>query len=354
MEEKTAKHKKHKRIFTITHQQKIILVCTVIFLAFVFLFFRISSHGFLFWNNNSKSSLNLQKSNVTLKRDPLTGVFGENIESFKQIFAVMTDEHIDSRPLSGLDQAFLVFEAPVESGIPRLLAFFSVNQSVDKIGPIRSARPYFIDWANELDALYVHVGGSNEALDKIANGITFDLNEFWQGNFFWRDRHRYAPFNVYTSTDLLKKYVQQKKDAGRRSNPIYGFWQFKDSEKINEINNQSFSIEYAFPSYVSEWRFDKDKKRYVRFQDNQDLFVDNVVVVITDVKVIDGVGRRKIRTIGSGTAVVFQDGREIEARWKKPSLTERLRFFDSTGEEIKMNAGITWVEVVGDISQLKK
>ncbi len=161
--------------------------------------------------------------------DPLTGVFVEQAHSNQQVFGIMIDEHVDARPQSGIDQAFLVMEAPVEAGIPRLLAFFSQDQKMEKIGPVRSARPYFVDWALELAALYTHVGGSNEALDKIKNGATFDLNQFWHDSQFWRVTDRDAPHNVYTSTDLLGSYVKQKQNAGRPA-PLYGVWKFKTTE----------------------------------------------------------------------------------------------------------------------------
>ena len=101
-------------------------------------------------------------------RHPLTGsLISQDIE-LPQVYGVMIDNHPEARPQSGLDQAFLVIEAPVEGGISRLLAFFSAEQVLEEIGPVRSARPYFLDWNNELDALYVHVGGSDAALDYIS------------------------------------------------------------------------------------------------------------------------------------------------------------------------------------------
>lgn len=293
------------------------------------------------------------------KHDPLTGLPVDDVHINQQVYGVMIDEHMDARPQSGIDQAFLVIEAPVEAGIPRLLAFFSQDQKVDKIGPVRSARPYYVDWALEFDALYTHVGGSNEALDKITNGATFDLNEFSHSLQFWRSVDRDAPHNAYTSTDLLGTYVQKKQESGRTNTPLYGVWKFKTTEPT-EVFPEKFSINYIFPEYVFSWAYNVEKKTYVRMFDDQpvktlegnEINAKNVVVMISDVEVIDAVGRRHIQTTGEGMAFVFQDGKKMPAVWKKPTASERLRFFTKEGNEIEMNPGKTWIEVVGDESQL--
>jgi hypothetical protein len=297
---------------------------------------------------------------VLSARDPLTGVPVEVAVPYKQIFAVMIDGHVDAQPVSGIDQAFLVIEAPVEAGIPRMLAFFSEDQQVEKIGPVRSARPYFIDWANELDALYVHVGGSDAALEKIATGITFDLNQFWHDAQFLRDARRFAPHNVYTSTELLRTYVQTKKEAGRVSQPLYAVWKFGEEvegfeKELGERGEEGKKIEvsYGSPEYDVVWEYDAQKEKYVRWQNGKPVatsegapvVVENVVLMETDIAILDAVGRRKVRTMGTGEATVFRDGTRIPAQWKKESVSDRLLFFDEEGKEIEMKPGKTWIEV---------
>lgn len=292
-------------------------------------------------------------------QDPLTGVRVDQIHTNQQVYGVMIDENRDARPQSGIDEAFLVIEAPVEAGIPRLLAFFSEDQSVEKIGPVRSARPYFIDWALEFDALYTHVGGSNEALEKIKNGATFDVNEFWNGPQFWRATDRYAPHNTYTSTELLRAYVEKKQASGRTTSPLYGVWKFK-TVASESVFPQRFSVRYVAPDYVFSWVYSVADKVYVRMEEDQpvktkegnEIHADNIAIVITDVEVIDAIGRRSIRTTGEGDAFVFQDGKKIQAVWKKPAASERLRFFTKDGDELEMNPGKTWIEVIEEESQL--
>lgn len=292
-------------------------------------------------------------------RDVLTGLsIPEAASALPRVYAVMIDNSVDAWPQSGIDKAFLVIEAPVESAIPRFEAFFSADAKVDKIGPVRSARPYFVDWANEFDALYAHVGGSNEALALIGSTGTFDLNEFSHGNSFWRATDRSAPHNAYTSTDLLAAAVEKAMGKGTASDVLYGVWKFKDGAEGAEEANGANGISVRFNSelYLANWTHDSATNTYLRSQggrktvtqDGTRVSANNVAVIVTDVSVLDAVGRRKIRTTGEGKAWVLQDGVTIEATWKKSSASERLAFYDKDGNEIVMNAGNTWIEVAQD------
>jgi hypothetical protein len=284
---------------------------------------------------------------------PLTGLPIYEEVGTPRAYGVMIDNHVDSWPQAGLDRAFLVFEAPVEAGISRMLAFYSEDQEVQKIGPVRSARPYFLDWNNELDALYAHVGGSDAALDRIVSGGTLDLNQYWFDEYFWRSYSRYAPHNVYTSTELLGSY-------SKKTEPLYETWVFKDPAVSVEPTIEQLSVSFYPPIYVADWKYDRSTNRYMRFQngsahtveDGGQIFADNVAVIVTEVKILDSVGRRSIRTIGEGEAVVFLDGKIEEGKWKKSSESQRLRFYAKDGTEIVFNSGMTWIEVVPDRDSL--
>ena len=120
-------------------------------------------------------------------------------EAALQPFAVMVENSPDAWPLAGLAKANLVIEAPVEGSITRFLAVIDATTTVDQIGPVRSARPYFVDFANGLQAVYAHVGGSPEALSLIHVLSSFrNLDEFSSGKYFWRSSKRAMPHNTYT------------------------------------------------------------------------------------------------------------------------------------------------------------
>lgn len=287
-------------------------------------------------------------------RHPLTGIPVESAVGYPRVWSIMIDHAADAWPQAGVDKAFLVIEAPVEAGIPRLQAFFSEETPVAKIGPVRSARPYFIDWADEFDALYAHVGGSDDALKKLASSGTLDLNQFSNGSTFWRAKDRLAPHNVYTSTDLLRSAWDRLTAARKTPTEVsYGSWLFKDGTALPPDPGISPTIRFTAENYRVRWAYDSQTNRYHRYQmglpfsmeNGDEVLADNVAVMITNMSVLDSIGHREVRTLGEGEAVIFRDGEVIQGTWKKPSASERLRFYDSKGELV-MNAGTTWIEVV--------
>lgn len=294
-----------------------------------------------------------------LFRHPLTGaVLDAPLNSLPQVYAVMIENSADAWPLSGLEDAFLVIEAPVEGAIPRFEAFFSSENEVSKIGPVRSARPYYLDWATEFDALYVHVGGSPEALGLIADRGMLDLNEFFQGEYFWRDTlRRFAPHNVYTSTELLGEALDELEPEV----PEYDSWIFKTDTPL-DVEPLSVTIDWGQGSlYDVTWAYVAGSNSYIRKQgatevvtaDGDQVLANNVVVIAADITVIDSLTRRRIVTIAEGDALIVQDGRIMLGRWKKSGVDERLRFYSAAGQEIEMNAGKTWIEVVPSLDKVE-
>lgn len=293
-------------------------------------------------------------------RHPLTGLsLSAPLLSRPQVFAVMVENSYEAWPLSGLDQAFLVIEAPVEGGIPRFIAFFEEASESKKIGPVRSARPYYLDWADEFSSIYAHVGGSPEALNLInTNDTTRDFDQFFQSEYFWRDTvGRFAPHNVYTSTDLLMSSLQEL----GRSTKEYLPWLFADGRASGE--NISPTIDWGSGStYDVTWKYETQTNSYARFQGTVQMKMtagavitaNNVIVLESEVAVVDALGRRHIRTVGEGRALLYQNGAKIVATWKKPTRTDRLRFYSADGQELMMNAGKTWIEVTGDLKSVSE
>lgn len=311
--------------------------------------------AFLFFPRSTQELFTPPSVEPVVFRHPLTGVeVPEPLAELPHVFGVMIENSLDAWPLAGIEEAFLVIEAPVEGGIPRFLAFYSTDQDVTKIGPVRSARPYYVDWNDELDALYAHVGGSPEALDKIKAVGTPDLNEFYQGEYYWRGAApRYAPHNVYTSTENLTEALDEFSELV----PDYDAWLFADG--VSSGLDRSLLIEFG-GAYDVTWRYDAITNRYLREQAG-DIYpiegsgfvmADNIVVLATDIAVIDSIGRRSIRTLGEGDALVVQNGNAILATWQKEDRASRLRFYRmDTGDEIVFNTGITWIEVVDALSR---
>lgn len=266
--------------------------------------------------------------------------------------AVMIDNAPEVERQFGLNDARLVYEAPVEGGRTRLMAIYHLATSTEQIiGPVRSARPYYLDWVQELNCLYAHVGGSPEALTRIKNFSIFDLNEFYSGGYFWRNKKYQAPHNTFIDVEnLAKAYVQEmEKWKGRAIRS----WLFAKKETSTFGGDITVNVDLTELNQVS-WGYDKKTKNWERWvnkspqfdEKNKMIQAKNVVIQYVDAVVADEEGRLDIQTIGSGRAVILKGGYTVEGRWEKKGLQERTIFFGPDTKEIEFNPGTIWVEVV--------
>jgi hypothetical protein len=276
-------------------------------------------------------------------------------DSAVQVVGVMIDNHPDSRPESAVSQAKIVYEAPVEGGLTRYLAIFDSKQAVAEVGPVRSARSYFLDWLQEYGrGLYMHSGGSPEALSLIKSRKIFDANEFFWGQYYWRNQSRLAPHNLYTNNDNWQKIVNQ---YGNTSSLFTVDKAWKYTRIVGKTISSSSSIKIPFSTfYEVTWIYDAKALNYIRAindktetdKDGTEVRARNILVQITNVQDVanDDKGRQTVTTIGSGEAVILKKGSVTYGTWKKPSLGSRTRFYDKEGKEVMLVPGNTWVEVV--------
>ncbi len=271
-----------------------------------------------------------------------------------RVVGVMVENSRDAWPLSGLSKASVVYEAPAESNIPRFLALYPADTAVDKVGPVRSSRPYYLDWLGEYgNPLYLHVGGSPEALADIVADNIFDMNEFNHGWYYWRADDREAPHNAYTSSNLWQKALD---DSGAVSPATsYDSFLFATST-VSCVNNCAGSVTVTFssPMYASTWQYATSTGQYTRLvagtpvadSDGSVIVADTVIVEQIQATVLDEVGRKQVTTIGSGTAMIFHDGAVISGSWSKSDRTSRTQYRDAAGNEIPLKPGKIWVEMV--------
>lgn len=266
--------------------------------------------------------------------------------------AVMIENSSYSWPQTGLEKADLVYEMEAEFGITRFLAFFYVN-TVERIGPVRSARMGFYDVATAYGVPYAHVGGSYEALRELGqnNRALLDLDEIRTcGECFWRGRNRAAPHNVYTSTALL---LGRSQAVGWRLAPLHLFPEgapMEGGKPVSEI-----SLHWGPKSQQVGWVW--NGKRYERSQsdlphlmeDGALVQADSVVVLFTTY-VWDAAappeGLNKISIIGSGSGYLFRDGQAYPVRWTKGSREEHYTITAQDGSPALMAVGQTWVEIL--------
>jgi Protein of unknown function (DUF3048) N-terminal domain/Protein of unknown function (DUF3048) C-terminal domain len=284
-----------------------------------------------------------------------TGVnFKEKVNP--SVVAVMIDNHPDARPSAGLSKARIVYEVPVEAPYTRFMALYTVSDTVVKVGPVRSARPYFVHWAEEYGVpMYMHSGGSPEGLALLASTtLVYDTNEFWNGPYFWRGTEHEAPHNVYTQSDLWQKWYD-KATVESDKNGVIQTWNFVTSKNsIELLGNASTTLKIPYaPDYQVSWEYDSSSSSYTRFEnkkprldeDKAGISAATVIVQFAKIKVLDNYGRLAVEQFGSGDALVYTGGRVIKGTWSKVG-NNRTRWYDAFGADIPLMNGTIWVEVV--------
>ncbi|HQB76603.1 MAG TPA: DUF3048 domain-containing protein [bacterium] len=271
--------------------------------------------------------------------------------------AVVIDNDVLARPQNALSLASLVYEAPVEGGMTRYLAIFPANIDVSAVGPVRSARPYFVAWAEELRALFIHCGGSPEALDLLKSANLYDLNEFYNGNYFWRETSavRMAPHNVLTSGDNWRSYLSQRGLDEKKADS----WLFKKEVKPEKTPEpKDISLRFS-ANFQALWRYLPESNSYQRYfngVESRDLAgliqAKNVIIQKVESRILDVAGRLALDLEGEGRAEICLDGICRSGFWRhRPG--ERTRYYYDDGAEIQLNPGITWIEVADSNTHLE-
>ena len=287
----------------------------------------------------------------------LTGLPVDPSVNERAVTGVMIENSQDARPQSALDQAGVVFEAIAEGGITRFLTLFQDNEPA-YIGPVRSVRPYYIQWALGFDAPIAHVGGSPEALGDMKQWNAKNLDQFAGGSYFSRISSRYAPHNVYTSMDRLHQY----ESAQGYGKSTYTSILRKGDAPLTTPTASSIDFNISGSIYNPHYDYDKSSNTYKRSEGGAPhMAVDQnggqvqlsprVVVALVMPQSNNGI-YTVYQTIGSGSAYVFQDGGQTQVTWKKDTQNGNFSFTDASGQPFKLNAGQTWFSVVGDSSRV--
>lgn len=321
--------------------------------------------------------------------------------------AIVIENHIDSRPQSGLSKADVVYEAVAEGGITRFLTFFYCRAAAEdvRVGPIRSARIYLVNWATEYGKapLFVHVGGANNICKECPGGVKYRgqvakevraLEELidlgWRaplGNALdaganvgypvvWRDPER-IPGVAYEhtfmgSTDKLfalgvDRGFGYENGGGDVWNEGFTEWLFSDDQPLSSPKAEEISFEFweeamFSKEYAVTWKYDLESNQYLRFHgedkhfdmdNDEQLAAKNVVVqFVKETGPVDKEGHMFYTTIGEGDILLFQNGDVIEGTWEKKSQTSRTKFFDEDGKEVKFVRGPIWIEAVPTLNEI--
>lgn len=295
---------------------------------------------------------------------------------------IMIENHEESRPQSGLSSADVIYEAVAEGGITRFLAIFYC-QDAKIVGPVRSARTYFLDWISEYGdyPLYAHVGGANtpgmaNALGQIADygwNLHNDLSQFNLSYPTFKrverpnSRDVATEHTMFSSTEELWKVADKRKltnvnEDNERWDEKFVKYSFKDDAK-DEARPQAQKIHLElwedYKEYAIDWIYDRISNVYKRENGgklhldkntNKQLTAKNIVVLVMfESHANDGYEDNVhllYRTKGTGKAYIFMDGKQVIGRWEKDSRTARTEIYDNEGEMVKFNAGTIWFEIL--------
>ncbi len=284
---------------------------------------------------------------------PLNGLeVGDEAATTRPVIAVMIENSPDARPQSGLAQADVVFEAVAEGGITRFITLYQANRP-ELIGPVRSLRPYYADWAAGFDPAVAHVGGSPEALSMIRSGnYGVDIDQFFNSGSYWRATNRSAPHNVYTSGEKLEALVGSK---GKETS-IFEFAPRANEKKVATPTASTISIAVSSGIFSVGYTYDHASNTYARSQggvahtdrEKGQIAPKVVVALKTNIVLSSDGSHMNISTSGSGAAYVFQNGTVTEGTWSKADAKGQLFIKDATGNEISLVRGQTWITTVGN------
>lgn len=282
---------------------------------------------------------------------PLTGLpVANESDRSKPVTGIMIENSPDARPQSGIKQAEVVYEAIAEGGITRFLAIYQQDKP-QLIGPVRSIRPYYLDWLQPYNASIAHVGGSALALQQVRNGTWRDIDQFFNGNSYWRASDRYAPHNVYTSFAKLDALNQSKGYTSSTPKELLR----GDTKPAATPTASSISVHISGPTYDSSYTYNTTDNTYTRSQggavmtDREEGAITPKVVIVMTVQqqeIWEETWRESMQTTGEGKAVIFQNGTATEATWHKATSSDQLSFTDANGQQVELARGQTWITAI--------
>lgn len=264
-------------------------------------------------------------------------------------FAVMISSDKEARPLSGIGEADMVFEMPVvENGFTRMMAVYQCGRPKE-LGSVRSSRLDFVPLALGLNAIYAHFGGEHTVLEELNNGIIDNIDGLkYDGTIYYRKNSIPKPHNAFTNFALLDKAVSE---LGYNTAEVEtGYPHEKNSKSSDQVKP---ATTYA-DKFSVDWIYDKDSNSYFRSRSgssemdkntNKQVEAKNVVIMKTTWSPINK-DYIRVKTVGSGGALIYKDGRVFNGSWEKKEDKAKLYFYDANRKEIEFAPGNIWVEIV--------
>ncbi len=285
----------------------------------------------------------------------------EDIASLRPV-AIMMENTSAAMPLYGIAQADVVYECPVEGGITRLMAIMQDYTGLSKIGNIRSCRTYYVYFAKEFDAVYFHCGQSHFAKELVYSSFIDNVN-YTLGKaetYSYRTSDKAAPHNLYTSSTMIANAISAYNYTSTLDGDEESHYIFTDegTEVTLDSGTSATKVSLYYSNNKPWWEYNESDGLYYRYQfstaqkdgnTGEQLTAKNIIIMECDWYLWEeDTGYLYIEYMGSGSGKYITNGKCIDITWKRESESGKTRYYDSDGNEITLNRGVTWVEVAQD------
>ena len=297
-----------------------------------------------------------QAPKETIIRNPLTGEPGYSKKLLKNrpVFVVV-ENHPDARPQWGLTSSDIVWEMVAEGGITRMMLMYAdASRIPEKVGPIRSARHYFVDLAEGFDGIFVHFGYSPKAKAQIANHNVNNINGLVD-NYFYRDRSRNvaSEHTSYTTCEEIKNAIANKEYRTEIGEDYKSPFKFNDKAKNLSAPCNELTVSYS-SGYTYTYTYDKENNVY-RSTLNGNKFVDsegtqqnfeNIIICYTNISSMNDSKGRVDFDLSEGKGIYASNGSYTEITWKKGDSADMMKFYNKNGDELSLNTGRTYIGIL--------
>lgn len=311
--------------------------------------------------NPSDMAIKDEEEPIVEEKKPEIKIFSGN----DRPIAFMIDNNTNAQPQASLNSTYMVYEIIVEGGETRLMALFK-GKDADQVGPIRSARHYFLDYAMENDAIYAHLGMSPQAQTGMQefninniNGQIYDTGKpRTNTSLYWRVKHKKAPHNAYTNTESILKIAKDKGYATTSNKK--SVLNYVPEEVILDSEDALIANSVTIPyttSHKVQYKYDETIQRYTRYSKNrkmldemtkEDVTTKNIIITLARNYTLDdgeNKGRQDVVTVGELDGYYITNGKAIKIKCIKTDRKEQTKYVDLNGNEIKVNDGNTWVNI---------
>src|SRR3989344_6255417 len=276
----------------------------------------------------------------------IAGIECENYDA--RPYAVMLSSDKEARPLSGVEEADMVFEMPVvDTGFTRMMAVYQCGRPKE-LGSIRSSRLDFLPLALGLNAIYAHFGGEHEVLEELNSGIIDNIDGLkYDGTTYYRKKSIPMPHNAFTDFSLLAEAVSKlgyKTSGAEISYPHEGQDKSKGAAEPQAVFNKGFEVVWKYNLETNSYSRSRAGRSEIDKNTGKQVEAKNVVIMKTAWSPVNK-DYIRVKTVGTGGLLVYKNGQVVTGTWEKKNDNTKLYFYDQNHKEIPFAPGSIWVEI---------